>query len=345
MRRRANKFNSYRDRLKHQIYSVTYHRDGFAYKKYQRLGSLILIPVKEVLKLRDNAKVCDIEVGGNHSFLAGDAVFTHNCHTPNREAFDLYEWRMSKRSFHQKALYWSMLQPYRIIEHNIVPKIEYIFANSANTQERIRTYLHRDSTVLNPCVDYKEFRTEDYEKYFFYPSRIAPEKRFEYAISAFKEFKKKNKTWKLVIAGALMKERKEHVEYYHRIKDMLGGDGEIIIDVPHKKLIDLFSRCYSVLYTPVNEDFGIVPLEALASYKPCIAVNEGGPREVIKNGETGFLVDSEKEMAEKMMEISSNKSLAEKMGKKGRKHVEKNYSWTVFMKRFGEQLKAVSRHS
>jgi alpha-1,3/alpha-1,6-mannosyltransferase len=150
--------------------------------------------------------------------------------------------------------------------------------------------------------------------------------------------------WKLVIAGALMKERSEHVAYYEKIKKMLGSDGEILLDIDHKKLIELFSNCTAVLYTPVNEDFGIVPLEAMASYKPCIAVNEGGPREVIKDGETGFLVNSEGEMTEKMKLLASNLDLAEGMGKKGRKHVEKNYSWKAFMEKFGKACKQVSRN-
>jgi len=265
------------------------------------------------------------------------------CHSPNREAFDLYQWRMSQRRLHQKALYWSVLQPYRLIERKIVPKIEHVFANSVNTQNRLKKYLNRDSTVLNPCVDIKEFRAGGYEKYFFYPSRIAPEKRFEYAIKAFKAFKKDNKGWRLVVAGALFKERSEHVAYYEKIKKMLGSDGEILLDVPREKMVELFSNCTGVLYTPVNEDFGIVPLEALASYKPCIAVNEGGPKEVIQDGVNGFLVNCEDAMAGKMSLLAGNPNLAEKMGKQGRKHVEENYSWKTFMKKFDVQLRKVAK--
>jgi len=345
MRRYVHKFNNYRSRLDHQIYSVTYHADGFGYKKYKKLGDLLLIPLKEILTLKNKAVMYDIEVEGNHSFLAGDAIFTHNCHTPNREAFDLYQWRMSRRQLHQKALYWSMIQPYRLIESRLAPKIEFVFANSANTQNRLRKYLNVDSKVLNPCVDVKEFHTESYKKYFFYPSRITPEKRFEYAIAAFKEFRESHKSWKLVIAGALFRERPDHVAYYERIKTLLGGDGEILVDVSHEKLIELFSNCTAVVYTPVNEDFGIVPLEALASSKPCIAVNEGGPREVIRDGVNGFLVNSEAELADKMKVLSSDRSLVEKMGRAGRRHVEKNFSWKHFFEVFEDVCTKVGKKS
>jgi glycosyltransferase involved in cell wall biosynthesis len=265
------------------------------------------------------------------------------CHSPNREAFDLYKWRMSKRRLHQKALYWSMVQPYRIIESRVVPKIEHVFANSNNTRQRLKTYLNRDAVVLNPCVNPDDFKAGDYGKYFFYPSRIAPEKRFEYAIKAFRGFKKKHPGWRLVIAGALMRERSEHVAYAAEVKRMLGGDGEMILDVSHERLIELFSGCSAVLYTPVNEDFGIVPLEALASSKPCIAVNEGGPREVILDNVNGFLVNSEEETAGRMALLADSRGLAKQMGVSGRKHVEKNFSWKHFFDVFEEACKSVMR--
>ena len=265
------------------------------------------------------------------------------CHTPNREAFDLYEWRMSQRNVIEKILYWSAIQPYKTVEYNVVPKIEYIFANSNNTRERLKEYLNRDSEILNPGIDYEEFYCNDYQKYFFYPSRITPEKRFEFSIKAFKEFKKYNPGWKLIIAGALLKERKEHIQYYENIRKLLGNDGEILTNIGFDKMKELYSNCYSVLYTPINEDFGIITLEALASYKPCIAVNEGGPREIIINGENGFLINSEKEMVERMSLLADDSSLTERIGKNGRSHVEKNFSWNRFFERFEDVCKSISK--
>ncbi|GMP72223.1 hypothetical protein CsSME_00030328 [Camellia sinensis var. sinensis] len=52
----------------------------------------------------------------------------------------------------------------------------------------------------------------------------------------------------------------------------------------------LLSECLCVLYTPQNEHFGIVPLEAMASHKPVIGCNSGVSIETIKNGVTGFIV-------------------------------------------------------
>lgn len=53
----------------------------------------------------------------------------------------------------------------------------------------------------------------------------------------------------------------------------------------------LLRACSAVVYTPSHEHFGIVPLEAMAAFRPVIAVNNGGPLESVKNGQTGFLCE------------------------------------------------------
>jgi glycosyltransferase involved in cell wall biosynthesis len=265
------------------------------------------------------------------------------CFSPNREAFDLYGWRMSKRNPLQKALYWSFIQPYRMIEFSVVPKIEHIFAISRNVQTRIKGYLGRESEVLMPGIDYKNFYAGEYERYFFYPSRIAPEKNFEMAIEAFRKFKKEHRSkWKLVIAGSLDRDRAEHVAYYEKIKSMLGSDGEVMLDVPSEKITELYSNCLCVLYTPVNEDYGLIPLEAFASSKPCIAINEGGPKELVRKG-VGYLVNNAEEMAEKMNYLSEHVDEAEEMGRAARKYVEREFSWDKFLNRFEEVCLELSK--
>lgn len=265
------------------------------------------------------------------------------CHTPNREAFDLYDFRMNRRRPHGKLVYWGCIQAFKYFENRTVPKLEHIFANSLNTQERLQKYLGLKSEILHPGVDYGEFECENYEQYFLYPSRITPEKRFEYAIEAFRQFKRKSgqKNWKLIIAGALMRDRPEHVQYYDWLRRYMQDDGEIRLNLSFQELKKLYSNAYSVLYSPVNEDFGIVPLEAMASRKPCIAMNEGGPKEALVNGQTGFLVNSIEEMANRMNYLAERPDETEEMGRKGREHVEKNFSWERFLERFEKRCMKV----
>ncbi|MFH2106002.1 MAG: glycosyltransferase, partial [Candidatus Micrarchaeota archaeon] len=129
------------------------------------------------------------------------------CHSPNREAFDLYSWRMAKLPIWKRPINWGLIQAYRFAEFRTVPKIEAICTNSEVTNERVRKYLHRkDAEVIHPGIDPKEYECESYDILFLYPSRIVPEKRFGIAIEAFKRFyakvkAKDKKRWKLVIAG------------------------------------------------------------------------------------------------------------------------------------------------
>lgn len=54
----------------------------------------------------------------------------------------------------------------------------------------------------------------------------------------------------------------------------------------------LLTGCIALIYTPSNEHFGIVPLEAMSHRLSVIACNSGGPRETVLNGQTGFLCES-----------------------------------------------------
>ena len=266
------------------------------------------------------------------------------CYSPNREAFDLYSYRMSMLPFHKKILNWFLIQCYKIPEYAIVPKIERIIAVSEVSKERISKYLGRDDAiVVNPGVDIERFHNESYEKYFFYPSRIVPEKRFEFAIEAFKIFHKNFSDFKLIIAGSLQEEEKSRV-YIQKLRELAKGYPiEFRINIAEEELLKLYSNSYAVLFSAINEDFGLVPLEAMACEKPIIAVNEGGPRYTIINGKTGFLVNSPKEMAEKMITLAEDPSMVEKIGKEGRKLVKEKYTWKNFLSSLGKIFKEVAK--
>ena len=65
--------------------------------------------------------------------------------------------------------------------------------------------------------------------------------------------------------------------------------------VSEEKLVDLYSRCKGLICTAVYEDFGMTPLEAMASGKRVIAVDEGGFTETVVNGETGLLMEANRD--------------------------------------------------
>ena len=86
---------------------------------------------------------------------------------------------------------------------------------------------------------------------------------------------------------------------------------QLAADIPQVRFIkapndaDLRKLCqsaYAVLYTPFNEDWGLVPLEAMAAGKPVIAVNRGGPLETVVHQKTGFLMSLARKNSRRLME-------------------------------------------
>ena len=268
------------------------------------------------------------------------------CHTPPREVYDLYSVRMKYRSYKEKMLYAAMTGAYKIIAKNIVKNIEHVAANSEVTRQRIKKYYSKDSTVINPGIEYEKFSDNGDDKYFFYPSRFVVNKRQEYVINAFKRYVKEAKgNCSLVLAGTLSKDP-EHLRYVQRLKKLAGSSKIKFIPNPSdKKLAELYSRSTAVLFAAINEDFGIVPLEGMASSKPVISVNEGGPMSTVLNGKTGFLVDSYMGMAEKMAYLSEHPSIRSQMGKAARKRVINNYSWDAFFSKFDPIAKKLAKTS
>ncbi|KAI8001515.1 Alpha-1,3/1,6-mannosyltransferase ALG2 [Camellia lanceoleosa] len=106
----------------------------------------------------------------------------------------------------------------------------------------------------------------------------------------------------------------------------------------------LLSQCLCVLYTPKDEHFGIVPLEAMAAHKPVIACNSGGPVETIKNGVTGFLCDPRpQDFSLAMAKFIQDPQTAERMGLEARQHVTESFSTKIFGQRLNRILVDVAR--
>ena len=267
------------------------------------------------------------------------------CHTPPRELYDPTVANLRKKSLSESIMYKGFGRVYTRMEKGVVKKIEAIATNSGVTRGRIKRIFGRNAEIINPGIDYKDFYNADNGKYFIYPSRIAEQKRQDYAIEAFSILTKdrKYRDYKLVLAGSMSNRYADFREYYERLKAM---DVRNVIFMPNPSDVELrkaYSRSTAVLFAAINEDYGIVPLEGMASYKPVISVNEGGPTETIVDGKTGFLVNSPKEMAKRMALIAENAELADAMGREGRKRVEKYYSWNAFFTKFDRLMRKVSK--
>ncbi|XP_076937492.1 uncharacterized protein LOC143609840 [Bidens hawaiensis] len=193
--------------------------------------------------------------------------------------------------------------------------------------------------VLYPAVNVDQFsQPNGYTLNFLSINRFERKKNIDLAISAFAMLDSRDVT--LTIAGGFDQRLRENVDYLEQLKllaDIKGVSKQVkfITSCLTAERNMLLSECLCVIYTPKDEHFGIVPLEAMAAHKPVIACNSGGPVETVKDGETGFLCEpTPQSFSVAMAKLLKDPSMAEELGSKARAHVATSFS----TKTFGNQL-------
>lgn len=206
----------------------------------------------------------------------------HFENTVVRPLYDLYDFIKNRYPLLQRQMFkvWAWFM--RGLDQQAVRRIDRLACNSEITRKRIKKYYNRDATVVGVPINVKRFRHRKAEDFFLSVQRIAPPKRVELQTDAFRSLPKE----KLVIVGAY-----DDKSYTKMLQKAAPKNVKFVGGVSDKKLVDLYSRCKAVIQTSVDEDFGQVPIEAMASGKPSIAVNEGGFRETVLHGKTGLLVE------------------------------------------------------
>ncbi|WFN36772.1 glycosyltransferase [Methanomicrobium antiquum] len=219
------------------------------------------------------------------------------CYTPVRAFYDLYQTFLNRQNFITRQVFriWVLINRY--FDKRSVEKIDNIVTISKNTQGRVLKYHGRESELIYPPVDVSKYSCKNYGDFWLSVNRIYPEKRIELQIEAFRNLPDE----KLVIVGSYAKG--DHASVYaEKISENLPENVEIIGEVTGEKLLNLYSHCRGFIATAIDEDYGLTPVEAMASGKAVVAVNEGGFRETVIDGKTGFLVDADVESIVKAVE-------------------------------------------
>ncbi|KAL1433446.1 hypothetical protein MTO96_012562 [Rhipicephalus appendiculatus] len=146
----------------------------------------------------------------------------------------------------------------------------------------------------------------------------------------------------LIMAGGYDPECRENVEHWDELvslAEQLGVQQRVsFVRSPSEaaKLL-LLHACRAVVYTPANEHFGIVPVEAMCMRRAVVACNSGGPTETVLDGETGLLCDpTPKAFAAALVRLAKDRSLTQEMGERGRKRAEELFSWQRFVREVHE---------
>jgi len=197
------------------------------------------------------------------------------CHTPIRYAWDLYEEYTAGLAQPKRFLVEQSLAYIRRWDRATVDRVDFFIANSHFVKERIARIYQREATVIYPPVDIEHFTLqEEKEGFYLSASRLVPYKKIAMIVDAFNQMP----NHELVVIGSGEEEE--------RIRAIAGKNIRVLGYQPDAVLRDYMQRAKGFVYAAI-EDFGIIPIEAMACGTPVIALNQGGTAETVTDGVTG----------------------------------------------------------
>lgn len=252
------------------------------------------------LKITEDA---DLVISSSHCVIKGvkkpkNAKHISYIHSPMRYLYDQYDvyfgadapiyQRLGAKVFKNYLINWDLKSN---------SNVDVPIANAHFVQKRIEKYYHIDSGVIHPFVDLDDFREvqrnpPEKEDFYIMVTAFAPNKRVDLAIRSFNKLGKK-----LKIIGSGQQEKE--------LRELAGENIEFLGNISREGVIDYFSRAKALVF-PGTEDFGITPLESLASGTPVIAFKFGGVLETLNEDVAVFFNEqSENELMKAVEEFET----------------------------------------
>jgi glycosyltransferase involved in cell wall biosynthesis len=233
----------------------------------------------------------DLVLGTSSAFVHGiitNSAPKHLCyvHSPARYLWDRTHDVLDRAGrgplgWLKRAYLSRVFHRLRAWDAEVADRPDMLLAASAEVQRRIELYWRRPSEVLHPPIDdtwlEHPLRAHRGGDYYLVASQLSSYKRIELAIEACNL-----RGARLIIAGEGPAKR--------QLQTIAGPTIEFAGYVTDAELGDLYRGAKAVLF-PGHEDFGLVPLEAMACGTPVIAYRAGGALETIVEGETGEFFD------------------------------------------------------
>lgn len=224
----------------------------------------------------------DIVISSNHSASKGiitkpETLHISYCHSPVRYLWDhSHDYQKGFKKFLPlRFLYKPYLHKLRLWDRVAAERVDHTITNSHYVGERVKKFYGHDSEVIHPPVDLDRFTLEtNKEDYFLAVGRLIPYKRFDLIVRACTELEL---PLKVVGTGPEMR----------KLKRMAGPTVEFLGQVDDTELEKLYQKARALIF-PQLEDFGIVPLEAMACGTPVIAYGRGGALETVEDGVGGL---------------------------------------------------------
>lgn len=228
------------------------------------------------------------------------------CHTPPRYLYG-YKTSFNWQKFWPIRLYALFVNHFlRVYDFEAAQRVDWFIANSCEVQGRIKKFYRRESEVIYPPVDIKKFTVHSSQStvkqkksvnrqlstdYFLVVSRLVASKNVDIAVETCAKL---GLPLKVVGTGRELENLKRLADVTPNLSDrskmVKNGNGstiEFLGDVSDEQLITLYQNCRAVIFAASQEDFGLVPVEAMAAGRPVIANAEGGVLESVVDWSVG----------------------------------------------------------
>ena len=206
-------------------------------------------------------------------------------------------------------------------------RIKHIVVNSEFTKNIIDKEYGVNSTVLYPPVSVSAFKPKRKQNIVSYVGRfsaLTQQKHQEIIIEVFKKFYKKNKNWKLVLAGGI---EVGNDKFTDKLKEEAKGYPIEIMESPKfseiTTLLGVSKMFWSASGYGVDEEkkpslvehFGITVVEAMAAKAIPLICNKGGHKEIVNDSSNGYLWDKKSQLLSNALELSANRKEMNEMAK------------------------------
>ncbi len=252
--------------------------------KYQRYLPFFPLAVEQF-----NLSSYDLVISSSHCAAKGvitspDQLHICYCHTPMRYAWDLMHDYLREANLERGikgALARFFLHYLRGWDNNSSRRVDHFVANSHYVARRIEKFYGRQASVIYSSIDtafYQEGKAK--EGFYVTASRFVPYKRIDLIVEAFAQMPEK----KLVVIG--------DGPEWKKVQEKAGRNVELLGYQPNAVLRDYLQKAKGFVFAAL-EDFGLLPVEAMACGTPVIAYGRGGVKETVIEGRTGLFFEEQ----------------------------------------------------
>ncbi|WP_082388581.1 glycosyltransferase [Cobetia sp. UCD-24C] len=259
----------------HNVHQTFVSRLPWAKKHYQKYLPIMPLALEQ-LDLRKYDVVISSESGPAKGVLINpNALHICYCHSPMRYLWDMYQDYRETAGWFTKKLMPLLTHYLRMWDQNSANRVDFFIANSDFIRRRINKTYRRDAEVIYPPVAVEDFTFQaEKDDYYLMLGQLTYYKRADLAVDAFAERPDR----RLVVIG--------EGELLEELKKRNLPNVELMGRQPFSVVKEHLENSKALIF-PGVEDFGIVPVEAMACGTPVIAFGRGGVLETVKDGVTG----------------------------------------------------------